>query len=184
MEIINWLRGSTIAIITLVRTDHPDMPEEFANKPMFTQWVHSGNEDVIQHINGLVEGLGTHIALEAGGVDNVDIDQNDDLRDKTPDCGLVIPEHCTIFCSGFCGIWTGKEECYSLGTGIDQMGKCLGRPPRDPMIELLSDCKWYCIIQLYIPVRVPRLISHNTDSKHPSGHFAGNRRSGSAELIC
>ncbi len=90
MEIINWLRGSTIAIITLVRTDHPDMPEEFANKPMFTQWVHSGNEDVIQHINGLVEGLGTHIALEAGGVDNVDIDQNDDLRDKTPDCGLVV----------------------------------------------------------------------------------------------
>jgi hypothetical protein len=90
MEIINWLRGSTIAIITLVRSDNSGIPKEFANKPLFTQWIYSQNDDIVKHINGLVEGLATAIAMDEGGVDHVEIEQNDNLRDQTPDCGLVV----------------------------------------------------------------------------------------------
>jgi len=90
MEIINWLRGSSIAIITLVRSDNDYIPEEFANKPLFTQWLYSpSDDDVVKHINGLVEGLATAIAMDEEPK-NVKVEQNDDLRDQTPDCGLVV----------------------------------------------------------------------------------------------
>lgn len=90
MEIINWLRGTQIGVITLLRMDTAGMPKEFADKPLFTQWVYSDHDETIKHINGLVEGLATRIAIEEGGAENVDVEQNDDLRAKTPDCGLII----------------------------------------------------------------------------------------------
>lgn len=90
MEIINWLRGNKIGIMTLQRMEHDDMPEDLANKPLFTQWVYEQEEDsLVKALNDLVGSLGHHLAMELR-VDDIEVEQNDELRDKTPDCGLVV----------------------------------------------------------------------------------------------
>lgn len=89
-EIINWLRGDKIAIMTLLQLEHDsNIPKVFHRRPKVAQWVisHDDNE-----IRSSIEQLVGSIATEFDGDSNYDlrITQNDDIRSKTPDCSLVV----------------------------------------------------------------------------------------------
>lgn len=90
--IINWLRGDDkIAIMTLLQVEMHEqrLPEAFAKRPKMAQWVLSNNSEAIL---SAVQQLVGSIVGEFDGDSNFEItvNQNDKLRDKTPDCSLVV----------------------------------------------------------------------------------------------
>ena len=88
--IINWLRGDTITIMTLLQLENDsNIPSAFDGRPKMAQWVLSHNDI---EIRSALEQLVGSIATKFDNESNYDlrITQNDDLRSKTPDCSLVV----------------------------------------------------------------------------------------------
>lgn len=102
-EIINWLRGGSIHIVTIVKMDkegsvwYRDAPKA-AGKPEISQWVVNSPEEALQLTQALTETVALKIAEEfiknRGGseepTDHVDLVKRDDLVDTIPDCGMVL----------------------------------------------------------------------------------------------
>lgn len=101
-EIINWLRGGSIHIVTIVKLDDnatmAASAPKAAGKPEISQWVVNSPEEAMQITRALTETVALKIAQEfiknRGGseepTDHVDLVKRDDLTDKIPDCGMVI----------------------------------------------------------------------------------------------
>lgn len=86
--IINWLRGDDeIAIMTLLQVEMDVLPEAFAKRPKMAQWVLSNDPEAIL---SAVQQLVGSIVSEFDDHDDITVNQNDKLRDKTPDCSLVV----------------------------------------------------------------------------------------------
>ena len=101
-EIINWLRGGSIHIVTIVKLDDnatmAASAPKAAGKPEISQWVVNSPEEAMQLTRALTETVALKIAEEfiknRGGseepTDHVDLVKRDDLTDKIPDCGMVL----------------------------------------------------------------------------------------------
>jgi hypothetical protein len=101
-EIINWLRGGSIHIITIVKLDVlgnlSSSAPAAAGKPEISQWVVNSPEEAMQLTRALTETVALKIAEEfiknRGGseepTDHVDLVKRDDLVGKIPDCGMVL----------------------------------------------------------------------------------------------
>ena len=101
-EIINWLRGGSIHIVTIVKQDKDgsmkrDAPTA-AGKPEVSQWVVNSPEEALNLTRALTETVALKIAEEfienRGGseepTDHVDLVKRDDLVGTIPDCGMVL----------------------------------------------------------------------------------------------
>tara|TARA_R110002012_G_scaffold321973_1_gene552972 strand:- start:6964 stop:7326 length:363 start_codon:yes stop_codon:yes gene_type:complete len=91
--IINWLRGEDkITIMTLLQIETDEvLPKVFAKRPTMAQWVLDYDPDkIMSSIQHLVGGIVTE--LEESPISDLDIEveQNNRLRDQTPDCNLVV----------------------------------------------------------------------------------------------
>ncbi len=90
--IINWLRGDDqIAILTLLQVELVDggWPKAFANRPKMAQWVIGHDNDKI--LSTIQQLVGTIVSeFEEDSDFDIKVEQNDKLRDKTPDCSLVV----------------------------------------------------------------------------------------------
>ena len=103
-EIINWLRGGSIHIITIVKLDVlgnlSSSAPAAAGKPEISQWVVNSPEEAMQLTRALTETVALKIAeefIENGSgnaseepTDHVDLVKRDDLVGKIPDCGMVL----------------------------------------------------------------------------------------------
>ena len=101
-EIINWLRGGSIHIVTIVKLDDnatmAASAPKAAGKPEISQWVVNSPEEALQLTRALTETVALKIAEEfiknRGGseepTDHVDLVKRDDLVNKIPDCGMVL----------------------------------------------------------------------------------------------
>ena len=101
-EIINWLRGGSIHIVTIVKLDDnatmAASAPKAAGKPEISQWVVNSPEEALQLTRALTEAVALKIAEEfiknRGGseepTDHVDLVKRDDLVNKIPDCGMVL----------------------------------------------------------------------------------------------
>lgn len=101
-EIINWLRGGSIHIITIVKLDAlgnlSSSAPAAAGKPELSQWVVNSPGEALQLTRALTETVALKIAEEfiknRGGseepTDHVELVKRDDLVGKIPDCGMVI----------------------------------------------------------------------------------------------
>ena len=90
--IINWLRGDDkIAIMTLLQVEMQErLPEAFAKRPKMAQWVLSNNsEAILSAVQQLVGSIVGEFPRRGSDFD-ITVNQNDKLRDKTPDCSLVV----------------------------------------------------------------------------------------------
>ena len=92
--IINWLRGEDkIVIMTLLQEESNDiLPKIFAKRPNMAQWVLSySSQGVIDAVQQLVSSVVKEFDVDQRS-DKYDIDvtQNDTVRDLTPDCSLVV----------------------------------------------------------------------------------------------
>ena len=88
--IINWLRGDTITIMTLLQLESDsNIPSAFHRRPKMAQWVLSHNDiEIRSALEQLVGSIATEFDNESDF--DLEITQNDDLRSKTPDCSLVV----------------------------------------------------------------------------------------------
>ena len=89
--IINWLRGDDkIAIMTLLQVEMEEMlPKVFAKRPKMAQWVLSNDPETI--LSAVQQLVGSIVSEFDGDSDfEITVNQNDKLRDKTPDCSLVV----------------------------------------------------------------------------------------------
>lgn len=86
--IINWLRGDAITIMTLLQVEMDEvLPKAFAKRPKMAQWVLSNDpEGILSAVQQLVGS----IVSEFETYHEINVNQNDKLRDKTPDCSLVV----------------------------------------------------------------------------------------------
>lgn len=101
-EIINWLRGGSIHIVTIVKLDDnatmAASASKAAGKPEISQWVVNSPGEALQITRALTETVALKIAEEfienRGGseepTDHVELVKRDDLVNKIPDCGMVI----------------------------------------------------------------------------------------------
>ena len=101
-EIINWLRGGSIHIITIVKLDArgslASSASTAAGKPELSQWVVNSPGEAMQLTRALTETVALKIAEEfienRGGseepTDHVDLVKRDDLVGTIPDCGMVL----------------------------------------------------------------------------------------------
>jgi len=101
-EIINWLRGGSIHIITINKEDRQGTMKrsapDAASRPEVSQWVVITPEEAMQITRALTETVALKIAEELiknlGGseepTDHVELVKRDDLVSKIPDCGMVI----------------------------------------------------------------------------------------------
>lgn len=101
-EIINWLRGGSIHIVSIVKQDEDSTMKRSAptaaGKPEISQWVVNSPEEALQLTRALTETVALKIAEEfiknRGGseepTDHVELVKRDDLANKIPDCGMVI----------------------------------------------------------------------------------------------
>ena len=101
-EIINWLRGGSIHIVTIVKLNVlgnlSSSAPAAAGKPEISQWVVNSPEEAMQLTRALTETVALKIAEEfiknRGGseepTDHVELVKRDDLANKIPDCGMVI----------------------------------------------------------------------------------------------
>jgi len=91
--IINWLRGEDkITIMTLLQVEMAALEfySTFAKRPKMAQWVISHDSDIIMSsIQQLVGSIVTELE-EADEDFDIKVEQNDKLRDQTPDCSLVV----------------------------------------------------------------------------------------------
>ncbi len=89
--IINWLRGDDqIAILTLLQVELVEsLPKAFAKRPKMAQWVIGHDNDKI--LSTIQQLVGTIVSeFEEDSDFDIKVEQNDKLRDKTPDCSLVV----------------------------------------------------------------------------------------------
>ena len=89
--IINWLRGDDkIAIMTLLQVEMEEtLPEAFSKRPKMAQWVLSDDpEEILSAVQQLVGSIVSEFDGDLGF--KITVNQNDKLRDKTPDCSLVV----------------------------------------------------------------------------------------------
>ena len=90
--IINWLRGDDkIAIMTLLQVTGGSvvLPEAFSKRPKMAQWVLSDDpEELLSAVQQLVGSIVSEFDGDLGF--KITVNQNDKLRDKTPDCSLVV----------------------------------------------------------------------------------------------
>ena len=87
-EIINWLRSDEIAIMTILQiASYSNIPKVFKNRPDMAQWVVSMDDghQAVKTLSGSILG---DIQEDSDFV--ADITFNNDLRDKTPDCNLIV----------------------------------------------------------------------------------------------
>ena len=94
--IINWLRGEDkIVIMTLLQEESNDiLPKIFAKRPNMAQWVlsyssHGVIDSVQQLVSSIVKEFDDASAQQSDKYD-IDVIQNDAVRDLTPDCSLVV----------------------------------------------------------------------------------------------
>ena len=105
-EIINWLRGGDIFIITLVRRNNQEnesgsvtafFPETLLDSPDFTQWVVKTPELAQSALNQIINEVSNQIKVSQENEYGIDVDSNliypkvnDGLAKKLPDCVLVV----------------------------------------------------------------------------------------------
>jgi len=104
-EIINWLRGGTITIVTLKKmentnTDLSEVAPKTHAKPELAQWVVNTPKEAMEITRALAETVAVKIAEELmenvtkngseEPTDYVELVKRDDLASKIPDCGMVI----------------------------------------------------------------------------------------------
>lgn len=89
-EIINWLRGDKITIITLLQVERDsNLPQQFSQRPAITQWVLGQDTELIMSAVQQIVGTVAEAFVNDPNY-KLEVNQNDDLRDKTPDCSLVV----------------------------------------------------------------------------------------------
>lgn len=91
--IINWLRGGDeITIMTLLQVEKVErLPKAFAKRPKMSQWVISRDSGkIMSSIQHLVGSIVTELEEALGEDFDIKVEQNDKLRDQTPDCSLVV----------------------------------------------------------------------------------------------
>ena len=91
--IINWLRGDDkIVIMTLLQEESNDiLPKIFAKRPNMAQWVLSySSQGVIDAVQQLVSSVVKEFESDPKSEYDIDVTQNDTVRDLTPDCSLVV----------------------------------------------------------------------------------------------
>ena len=91
--IINWLRGDDkIVIMTLLQEEsNANLPKTFAKRPNLTQWVLSySSQGVIDAVQQLVSSVVKEFDADPKSEYDIDVTQNDTVRDLTPDCSLVV----------------------------------------------------------------------------------------------
>ena len=91
--IINWLRGEDkIVIMTLLQEESNDiLPKIFAKRPNMAQWVLSySSQGVIDAVQQLVSSVVKEFDADPKSEYDIDVTQNDTVRDLTPDCSLVV----------------------------------------------------------------------------------------------
>jgi hypothetical protein len=88
--IINWLRGDDkIVIMTLLQEEsNTNLPKTFAKRPNLTQWVLSYSQGVMDAVQQVVSSIVTE--FDGDSDYDLDVTQNDTVRDLTPDCSLVV----------------------------------------------------------------------------------------------
>ena len=106
-EIINWLRGGDIFIITLVRRNNQENPNKgittffpeslLMSSPDFTQWVVKTADEAQNALNQIMNEIVTRIKVAQENEYDIDVEGNgihvevnDELTKKTPDCALVV----------------------------------------------------------------------------------------------
>ena len=106
-EIINWLRGGDIFIITLVRRNNQEnkngsitafFPESLLiTSPDFTQWIVRTTQEAQSALGQIINQVSNEIKTSQENEYGLDVDsnliyakENDELKNTIPDCVLAV----------------------------------------------------------------------------------------------
>ena len=106
-EIINWLRGGDIFIITLVRRNNQEnknggitafFPESLLiTSPDFTQWIVRTTQEAQSALGQIINQVSNEIKTSQENEYGIDVDsnliypkENDELKKTIPDCVLAV----------------------------------------------------------------------------------------------
>lgn len=104
MEIINWLRGGNIFVLTLQYNPRNELvfgteiiPEDLT-KQEFTQWVFSNREELFKNLEGISNGLASaiykyqsdNLKAPSNPLDALQVKSNPHIEKTIPDCVLVV----------------------------------------------------------------------------------------------
>lgn len=105
-EIINWLRGGEIFIITLVRRNNQEnplhgptvfFPESLLDSPDFTQWVVKTIDEAQTALNQIISEVANQIKVAQENEHGIDVNSNKlhaevnkELTKNIPDCAMIV----------------------------------------------------------------------------------------------